>query len=876
MSFFISGVRVQNFRTHTERTLYPEASGVTVIQGANGTGKSSLVDSIAWGLFGIKPPGVGKNSDLKRSTAKDKDNVCVQLEIVTGEGEHYLIERRLLGKKCTAECDVWIAHNETDNNKDNDPQSTSTQPYLNLEELEVGSNKPNHCEHVAGPAVSHVNAYIRNVTGTTEKGFLTSMFVQQKQVDELLTASAKNRALVIEKMTGITALTDALTDIRSDVRAAKKNVDFLGDNVNNDNIEDIEKDISEMEKSLGDKNKEYKEVVNAGKTTRKELDEVEALRDELKNLVREVESKRSQLNIVEESYSAISRRAKRLKADNKDKEQQLSDKEAELEKVIDTEDGAGDLDTIIDNRNATQSLVSTYEQHMSHGKREVSRINRELSDCLEEVRTLLSQESLNVSSSDDTDDDNVDMKAHVDFDTITLMVDTMCYTVGISGEKEIRNTKKEAALAELEKLKEYVQKTLRGLRELHDLVDSRVQATEKDIDTLTENVVKIKNDLDFNRQIVNALGDTDGKCPTCHQKPDNVHELVYSAQDRIDELIDEGHKVSENKKTLKRTLVGYQEHAEHVSECARKLKSVVSLMSDIVDNCVSVASAYEKCREEKHKMKYLNEAYKLAEDIKSIRFEVSTYRSRMKEYKKEASETKESTAALTQEIEGLEKELNIKTQGQDYKKFVDNVENDYTSLRDKLETLREEKSTVKEEKAGLETSLEYRNKDLQRVKRVQEQYKEAVEKSEELSSSASMVSDFRAKRIEEVIPEISFVASELLQRFTDGKLVELELNKDYKAKVETSSGDTYDVGMLSGGELSAVALALRLAIAIISQDSQGNGAVILDEVLVSQDENRVHNIVETFKDVLQGQVVLIGHNGNVISSIADKTVEIKG
>lgn len=138
-----------------------------------------------------------------------------------------------------------------------------------------------------------------------------------------------------------------------------------------------------------------------------------------------------------------------------------------------------------------------------------------------------------------------------------------------------------------------------------------------------------------------------------------------------------------------------------------------------------------------------------------------------------------------------------------------------------------------------------------------------------------MVSSYREVLIENVIPEISYVASELLQKFTDGKFVGMELDSSYKAKVQLPDGSSRDTGLLSGGELSAVALALRLAIALISYGNNvGTSTMILDEVLVSQDENRVENIITTMKEKLQGQVILIGHNGDIISSIADNIVEL--
>ena len=54
-------------------------------------------------------------------------------------------------------------------------------------------------------------------------------------------------------------------------------------------------------------------------------------------------------------------------------------------------------------------------------------------------------------------------------------------------------------------------------------------------------------------------------------------------------------------------------------------------------------------------------------------------------------------------------------------------------------------------------------------------------------------------------------------------------------------------------------------------NSSEKNVIILDEVLVSMDEDRARQIMETISSMSNAQVIFIAHN-NDINSVADKTV----
>jgi len=127
-------------------------------------------------------------------------------------------------------------------------------------------------------------------------------------------------------------------------------------------------------------------------------------------------------------------------------------------------------------------------------------------------------------------------------------------------------------------------------------------------------------------------------------------------------------------------------------------------------------------------------------------------------------------------------------------------------------------------------------------------------------------------RIDSSIPSLNEIGSELLQNFSSGKFIELKLNKDFEVSVKTRQGTERSINLLSGGELSAVAIALRIAIALFLHNGQPN-LLILDEILVSMSEDVQLNILETISKISSSQIILIAHS-QVANSFADQLIKL--
>lgn len=253
MSFVLNSVEVSNIRSHEHFKIEPLTDGVTALVGPSGSGKSTVVDSIAWALFGTKPLGVSKNSSLIRIGAElpgDKVWVKVELSFV---GFVMKVERRIVNKGGSTECDVWEKNDdETD------------------------------FRHVAGPAVSHSESYLRRRLRMDESGFLSAFFIQQKRVDQLISATPRERAEVIEKLTGVSAITNALSEAKTEYSNSKKNLNSVDDY----DVDAAERRRRELEKTSLSLEKKREQLGALDERLKEERSKTE----ELKTKLLEVES----------------------------------------------------------------------------------------------------------------------------------------------------------------------------------------------------------------------------------------------------------------------------------------------------------------------------------------------------------------------------------------------------------------------------------------------------------------------------------------------------------------------------------------------------------------------------------------------------------
>ena len=87
-------LRLENFRQHADTEIV-FGDGITGIIGPNGSGKTSLLEAIAWAIYGVQAVRGDKDS-IRRHGAPGRSRVEVTLDFALGPHE-YSVTRNLYG-----------------------------------------------------------------------------------------------------------------------------------------------------------------------------------------------------------------------------------------------------------------------------------------------------------------------------------------------------------------------------------------------------------------------------------------------------------------------------------------------------------------------------------------------------------------------------------------------------------------------------------------------------------------------------------------------------------------------------------------------------------------------------------------------------------
>ena len=146
---------------------------------------------------------------------------------------------------------------------------------------------------------------------------------------------------------------------------------------------------------------------------------------------------------------------------------------------------------------------------------------------------------------------------------------------------------------------------------------------------------------------------------------------------------------------------------------------------------------------------------------------------------------------------------------------------------------------------------------LVRAQQAAQARRDALSAVERATATASSLEEFRRDRLARLAPELSEVASDFVTRMTDGRYTAVELDEDFTPILTDVTGAQRPVAWLSGGEESAVALALRIAIGEVLAGQRG-GLLVLDECLTAQDATRRQATMAAIRS-LPRQVITINH-----------------
>ena len=739
MGLLIKEIHIKNIRSHEDFVFKPHLTGVTSINGVNGSGKSTIVNSFSWCLYGTKFSGQ-KNKTFIRDGVDAKEKEVSVTSYILVNGEEYKIKRKLLDNKGTCECNVFKKKDEE---------------YIKE----------------AGPAVSHTERYIRELLGIDEKGFLSSIFIQQKQVDQIISASAKERSIIIEKLTGILALTKSIDLAKEEYKTLQKAANLINVEDDSEVIKKIntEKDtINELRKFLNNGKKDYdllKEQIEIKNQELEEEDKKQEIKNQLTQEYIQTKSNISNYNkVIDENIKMLENNKKNKKVKVLQNEDELKEKQKELNTNLKTE---------TDKYNYVKSVLLSLEE----------KINK---------------------------------KIILDLDLL------------------------------IEETTEYIQKL------------------EKDIEGKTTEKLVLKTEITHNNQLIKALKNNEASCPVCgspiEEEFQSLEEFIEKTKNKKEhfknievEIVSLTSKLNEEKNTLniynqnlvfkkekEESLLLYKEKEKELKKLEKVIKKIDTELS-VVNNHLSEINLHK-------------EAISLTKEIEQNVIEYTNRLNEEKEKKKQL-ETKKN------ELNALDKKS--------YKVLKDDTLNENKKFNDLKTDLLQKKQQFMYSKEKYENLILDKN----RIDKAKLEYDKLMQEVSVYVKMIKLLTEFKKERILNSVPMITDIASDIFMKFTNNDFLKLELNDKFEVIVQTKDNIIRPVGLLSGGELSTAAIALRIAISLFL-NNEDQSLLILDEVLVSMDDERTQNILETIAEITNTQLIFIAHN-HLINDISDKIVELE-
>lgn len=745
MTLVLNRIELNNFRSHEHFIFEPKVDGITAISGKNGAGKSTIVDAFAWALYGTRPSKV-TNKMLIREGIEVKNHepqVTVDIEInkIT-----YRIIRRIVSQSGAADCNVY---------------SKQANGEYNI---------------LAGPAVTSAEAYIKQIMGMDEKGFLTSVLIQQKQVDQIVSASPRERAQVIEKLTGISSITEALDLSKEETKAYKKAADVIAVKDSNEIKAEIDKVITDGQNAKSS----IQTLAQSLQANKQKLTEDnQNYQNEVDKYTRNKELEQ-ELQLAHQQQKSLGDEAKRIteylmkfKKDNNktmviEDPKPLEKKQKDITvKIINMDNSIKDLN---DKVNSKQNELDNNKEFIDDNKfykRSLTALNKKLTNAHDDLSTAQGQHQVALA--------NVkQVKKSIETLTTGDMVCPVC----------------KRPIDDPAQLKEELNNELTENNKLSDDTNNQVKKLKKDIQCLEKEI----NDLE-----------------------------------EIGERIETFKAIKTELPKLKKDLAKQQ---SDIIELRAKGK----LISDEYDKAMKQFLYKEDIENKKARIKEINDEFgSVNNKVEKINNEVNSIHALKKT----------ELTAMKRDIEALSKQYN-----DDTIKY-NNHKSQYTYLKQRYSDLDQQYKDALEAQA---------------------KYNELTSKIKLSAVTENIMNEFKSDRIKYAVPTIELYASNVLAQFTDNKFTRLKLDSKFNTSVITATGEERPIAQLSGGELSAAAIALRLSISMLLNGA-GRNVIIFDEVLVSMDEVRARKIMETISEITNSQIIFIAHNSD-IDSIADLVIQV--
>ncbi len=893
----IESIEMENFKSHSN-TRVDFNTGISIIMGENGAGKSSILEAVSFALF--KQHSGRKIEQLIKNGGK-KMSVTMRFAV---NGRNYRITRQRSKSGSHARLDVLDG-----------------EQYIPL----VSQEKS-------------VTEEIKKLLEMDGDLFLNAVYVRQGEIADLIEKTSSEKKQMIGKLLGIDSLEKAWKNMLPLITNYENKKENLQGRL--DSMEGLDQNLTSkkdekvvIDNKIQDLDLKIEESSRNLDSMQKKKEALDHKREEFNRLKADIKSKNEVLEKIEKDVDHLNR--------------EIKDIETKEAKIVTMEPEVKRLENLQKLKNTLRGLKQAHETEKRVNKvlMDIQGFKKVLDENYKFYKDYLALNNVMISLENERKEFEGSKALKGQLKTRRSQLDR-----GIGEDEGVVKKQFEAA-------NRILGRETTSIEELEKCIQSLKSSMEKKLEELTENMSKtqheIRNLQDQNEKLkkpVKELETVKNKCPVCKSdiNESKRKELIEGYMSEMDSnknqinILNKSFKSFKSQKnvlnlkysevqTVNMDLLG--EHFKALEDRRAELKKVDNDLREIeikvssferIDSEIkekktigeNLKRNYENYISAKGALESLGNFDEKKEELNKVKLEIASLNENFKELAEEDPLLKEKTELTEKD---LEKEiLRVENLKNEYNRILGAVSQKESHIKrrellnaDKAEaSIEVSKLTEERENLGYREDLHENiqmllyngNQELMDLKSQRDELKGRktgiLSQIEELESEIESFKGYKKefKRIKDFIKLLNYIRDlygkdgvqkdlrnvsrplieqntrEFFEKF-NFEYSDIKLDEDYNITIYGPAGKN-SLDMISGGEKIAVALALRLG---ITQTLSGGNLelIMLDEPTIHLDSYRRQELIELLKQMsIIPQMIIVTHEAD-LEEAADNILRVK-
>ncbi|WP_227376539.1 DNA double-strand break repair ATPase Rad50 [Haladaptatus halobius] len=866
-------IRLSNFKCYENADLLLD-SGVTVIHGLNGSGKSSLLEACFFTLYGAR----ALDRTLDDIVTIGADDAEVELWFTHAGGEYHLHRRvRATGETAqTAKCVLETPDGNVDGSRD-------------------------------------VRNHIVDLFRMDAEAFVNCAYVRQGEVNKLINATPAQRQDMIDDLLQLGKLeeyreraSDARLGVKSVLDDRHGSLSELDSQITAKEEKNLHELLNDLESKRNETESEIERFEENRDKARQTLEDAEDVletydekREELRSLADDIEELQTEITEAEQEREELRTRATKNRERISELESNVEAALAETELDAATEDA---LDARLDARlDELDSEDKSVAEALKDARMKAQMFDNQASNLAERADELESRagekreraERLDTEAETATEEleDRREKLTEIDAkieshrerfaDTSVEFGDASDHFESLRSDLADRREDETERRADLKTAREQVAEAEKLLEEgkcpecgqevegsphVDSIDDDRERASE--LEAQVEQCRKAREELEAKIEDVESLVTAENRVKELRNNRDNVAQLVEDREKAVGEKREQAETLREEADEL---AADAAERREDADELEAKAETHRETVADLEAERESLTHRHDRI-----------------EQIRSLRGEVddaedelerlSEKRDHIEELNDQRRDRLTEKRSRRTELQATYDESRVDQAREDKERaegYLERVEEELSTLRKRRDGLIDRIGGVRGEIEELEELRDRRDDIQSRVSALESLYDEAADLQ-------AMYGDLRAELRQRNVESLERMLNDVFDLvYQNDSYSRIALDGEYRLTVYQKDGEPLDPEQLSGGERALFNLSLRCAIyRLLSEGIEGSAPMpplILDEPTVFLDSGHVSQLVELVQSMRKlgvEQIIVVSHDEELVGA-ADDLVRVE-